>query len=67
MKGLKRFWHHYRPRKKWPPKFLYGWWDTRGTFPVWARWFWPELHFCLELDGALVIDSPDFCECWDYD
>lgn len=38
-------------------------WDRRGRIPRWARWIRPQLHFCCELDGALIDEKPEFCSC----
>lgn len=38
-------------------------WDRRGRVPFWARWLRPKLHFCCELDYALIDEKPEFCNC----
>jgi len=40
------------------------WIDNRGRIPGWAVLVWPELHWCLELDGCLEEKRPGrWCEC----
>lgn len=38
-------------------------WDRRGRIPFWARRLRPKLHFCCELDYALIDEKPEFCSC----
>lgn len=47
------------------PHWLYRWLDRRGKIPCYRAFLllWPHLHFCAELDDALVLEEFDFCDC----
>lgn len=46
-----------------PIAIVCRWIDARGQIPWWARKLWPTLHWCLEQDGLLTDETPDFCHC----
>ncbi len=41
---------------------IYHWIDRRNRIPFWARWFWPYVHWCWEMDGLLITDN--YCDCF---
>ncbi len=55
-----------RPLKgkpSWLTVAIYTWIDKRHSIPFWVRWIWPNVHWCPEMDEALILGVLGECFC----
>lgn len=52
-----------RRLKWWVTDQVWRWIEWRGSIPFWAHWFWPDCHWCPEMDELLILDNWIDCYC----
>jgi hypothetical protein len=45
------------------PRWLYDRIDKTGRIPKFCFWLWPSAHWCLEMDGMLILGNLYDCFC----
>lgn len=43
--------------------FLHRWIEHRRRIPKFVRWYYPDAHFCEEMDMLLIIENSCDCFC----